>query len=42
MDIGYIVLSKNRIFDSDTRKWMRKLEEEKTLPTFILVFTEAH
>ena len=27
--IGYIVLSKNRIFRLDIRKWTRKPEEEK-------------
>ena len=29
VDIGYIVLSKNRIFRSDIRKWMRRPEVEK-------------
>ena len=40
-DIGYIVLSNNRIFRSDIRKWMRKPEEEKMWPNFVLAFTEA-
>ena len=28
INIGYIVLSKNRIFRSDIRKWTRRLEED--------------
>ena len=30
VDIGYIVLSKNRIFHSGIWKWMRRLDAEKT------------
>ena len=41
VDIGYIILFKNRIFRSDIRKWMRRSEYEKLWPNFILSFTEA-
>ena len=42
VDIGYIILSKNRISRSDIRKWTRRPDNEKTWPNFILLFTEAH
>ena len=41
VNIGYIILSKNRIFISDIREWTRRPEDEKTRPNLILSFTEA-
>ena len=41
-NIGYTILSKNRIFHSDIQRWMRRLEEEKTWLNFVLTFTEAN
>ena len=42
VDIEYIFLSKLRIFRSDIRKWIRRLEEEKPRPNLVLVFIEVH
>ena len=41
VDLGYIILSKNRIFRSDIRKWVRKPEDEKTWTNFKTTFIEA-
>ena len=31
VDLGYIILSKKRIFRSDIRKWVSKPEDEKNI-----------
>ena len=42
VNIEYIVLSKNRIFRSNKRKWTRRPETEKTWPNMKQDFTEVH
>ena len=41
-DLGCIILSKNRIFRSDIRKWVRKPEDKITWTNFKSTFVEAH
>ena len=42
VNIGYIVLSQNRIFRSNVRKWIRRPDDEKTWPNMKQNFTDAH
>ena len=42
VNIGYLIMSKQPIFRSDLRKWMRKTANDKTWPNFMDHFRQAH
>ena len=41
VDLGYIILAKNRLFRGDIRKWMRRPDEDKSWADF-KVFSPKH
>ena len=42
VNIGFLIVSKQRILRSDVRKWMRKPQADKTWINFVTHFRQAH
>ena len=42
VDIGYLIMSKHRIFRSDMQKWLRRAAFDQTWPELKTFFLEIH